>query len=71
MVLTWKNTLLRQVKSYIYNDHNPFKVNVTDPTKDNFVQLLGIKEILDELEVLKIDYYRALSISKNEVCYCI
>ena len=39
---------------------------MTDPTKDNFTQLLSVKEILDELEILKDDYYRALSISKCE-----
>ena len=37
-----------------------------DPTKDNFTQPLSVKEILDELEISKDDYYRALSISKNE-----
>ena len=37
-----------------------------DPTKDNFTQPLSVKEILDELEISKDDYYRALSISKDE-----
>ena len=32
----WKNTVLRQVKSYIENNLNLSKVNATDPTKDNF-----------------------------------
>ena len=27
---------------------------------------MNIKEILDELEIFKIDYYRALLISKDE-----
>ena len=35
-------------------------------TKDNFTQSLSVKEILDELEISKDDYYRALSISKDE-----
>ena len=39
---------------------------MTDPTKDNFTQPLSVKEILDELEIPKDDYYRALSISKRE-----
>ena len=38
-----------------------------DPTKDNFTQPLSIKEILDELEISKENYYRALSVSKDEV----
>ena len=37
-----------------------------DPTKDNYTQPLSISEILDELEISKDDYHRALSISKDE-----
>ena len=59
-VLTWRNTLLRQVKSYIDNNLNPAKVNMIDPTKENFTQPLHIKEILDEFEISMDDYYRAL-----------
>ena len=36
-----------------------------DPTKDNFTQPLSIQEILDELEISKDDYYKALSVSKD------
>ena len=50
-VLTWRNTLLRQVKSYIDNNLNPAKVNMIDATKENFTQPLHIKEILDEFEI--------------------
>ena len=39
-VLTWKNTLLSQVKSYINNNLNPTKVNVVYQTKDSFTQPL-------------------------------
>ena len=54
------------MKNYIDNNLNPAKVNVIDPTKDNYTQPLSISEILDELEISKDDYYRALSISKDE-----
>ena len=37
-----------------------------DPIKDNFIQPLSIKEILDELKFFKDDCYRALSILKDE-----
>ena len=37
-----------------------------DPTKDNFTQPLSIQEILDELEISKDDYYKGLSVSKDE-----
>ena len=37
-----------------------------EPTKDNFTQALSIKKILNESKISKDDYYRALSISKDE-----
>ena len=37
-----------------------------DPTKDNFTQPFSIQEILDELQISKDDYYRALPISKDD-----
>ena len=37
-----------------------------DPTKDKFTQPLSVKEVLDELEISKDDYYRVLSIPKDE-----
>ena len=56
-ILTWRNTLLMQVKSY--NDTNiyPAKVNVIDPTKENFSQPLSVNEILYELEISEDNYY--------------
>ena len=67
-VFTWRNTLLKQVESYIDIDNNlkTAKVNVIDSTRDNFTQPLSVKEILDELEISKDNYYRAFSISKDE-----
>ena len=35
-------------------------------TQDNFTQPLSVQEVLDELELSKVDYYRALSISKDD-----
>ena len=42
-VLTWRNILLRQVKSYTDNNLNSANINVIDSTKDNFTQPLSIK----------------------------
>ena len=64
-VSTWRNVLLREVKSYVDNTLNPAKVNLIDPTKDIFTQPLSIKKGLDESEISKDDYYRALSIRKQ------
>ena len=52
--------------TYINNNFYPVKVNVIDPTKDNFTTPLSVKKVLHELEVSRDDYYRALSISKDE-----
>ena len=54
------------IKTYINNNFYPVKVNVIDPTKDNFTTPLSVKKVLHELEVSRNDYYRALSISKDE-----
>ena len=54
------------MKTYINNNFYPVKVNVIDPTKDNFTTPLSVKKVLHELEVSRDDYYRALSISKDE-----
>ena len=61
-----ENYINKQVKNYINDNLNPAKVNAIDPTKYNYTQQLSISEILDELEISKDDYYRALSISKDE-----
>ena len=61
-----ENTLLTQVESYIDNNLYPAKLNVVDPTKDDFTQPLGIKEVLDKIKIPKGDYYKALSMSKDE-----
>ena len=56
----------KYIKSYIDNNLNPAKVNVIDPTRDNFTQPLSVREILDELEICKVEYYGALSLSKDK-----
>ena len=58
--------MLRKVISYTDDNLNPSKVNVVDPTNDNFTQSLNIQEILNELEIPEDDYYKALSISKDK-----
>ena len=64
-VFTWINTLLRQVKSCIDNHLNPAKVSAIDPTKNNFTQPPGLKEILDELQIFNDNHYTVSSISNN------
>ena len=54
--------MLGKVKNHIDDNLNPSKVNVVDPTKDNFTQPLTIQEIVNELEISEDDYYKSLSI---------
>ena len=65
-VLTWRNTLLKQVKSYIDNNLNPSWVNVIDSIKGNITPPLSVKKIWHDLKISKDDYYRVLSIWKGE-----
>ena len=58
-VQIWRNTKVISIIILIL-------LNVIDPIKKNFTLLLSTKEILDELEIFKGDYYRALLISKGE-----
>ena len=62
-VETVKSNFKGTVERFVARD-NAFLF--TSSTKDNFTQSLSVKEILDELEISKDDYYRALSISKDE-----
>ena len=48
------------------NHLNPAKVYIIDPRKGKFVQPLSIPEILAELKILDNDYYRSLSLSKDD-----
>ena len=65
-LLAWRKTLLKKFIKYIGDNLNPSKINVIDPTKDNFTQPFILKEILDELEISKDDCYKALSVSKDD-----
>ena len=58
-VQIWRNTKVISIIILIL-------LNVIDPIKKNFTLLLSTKEILDELEIFKADYCRALLISKDE-----
>ena len=63
--MQYRNTILRKVKNYIDNDLNPSKKNFLDKTKDDFVDLKSIEEILSLLKISSKDYEEALSISDD------
>ena len=62
----WSKTLLKKVKSYIYNNLGLAKVNIIDPRKGDFVQPLKVTELLTELQIADDDFYSGLSISKDD-----
>ena len=64
-ILVWRENILSKAKNYIDNHLFPAKRNIVDPSQDNFEQPPTIPEILSELEIEEDDYYRALSISKD------
>ena len=45
----YRNTILKKVKNYIENELNPSKKNFLDKTKDDYIQLKSIEEILSLL----------------------
>lgn len=61
-----RKDLLKKLRSYLENHLNPAKKNIIDPRKVNFVQPLSIADILAELQIADVDYYRALYISKDD-----
>ena len=62
----WRNTSLKKVQKYIGNHLNPAKIYTIDPRIGKFLQLLSIPEILAELKILDDDYYRSISLSKDD-----
>ena len=45
---------------------NPKKCNIIDPSRENYVNVPSISEILEEFRILELDYYKALSISSDD-----
>ena len=66
MILEKQNTILGTVKKYIDENLNPKKCNITDPRRENYVNVSSISEILEELKILVLNYYEALSISSDD-----
>ena len=63
--MQYRNAILKKVKNYIENDLNPSKKKLLDKTKDDYVELKSIEEILSLLEISSKDYEEALSISDD------
>ena len=68
MIFEKPDTTLGTVKKYIDENLNPKKYNIIDPTRENYVNVSSISEILEELKILELDYYEALSTSSDDDC---
>ena len=64
---TWflRNEISSSVKKYIDEILNPKKCNLIDPRRESYVNIPSISEILEELKIFELDYYKALSISSD------
>ena len=49
--MQYRNTFWKKVKNYIDNELNPSNKNFIDKTKDDYVELKLIEEILSLLEI--------------------
>ena len=51
-----------KVKEYINSFLNPSKTNFYDPTRDDFIEVKSISEVLEELSLTEQEYENALKI---------
>ena len=65
-VLKNGNVLLTKVKRYIDTELNPSKRNFFDSLRNDYEELKSIDEILGLLEISKVEYEAALSISEDK-----
>ena len=65
-VLVKRKEILSKVKDYINTNLNPAKVNFYDSSKDTFVNLKSIFEVLEELGINEVEYESALKISDDQ-----
>ena len=61
LVLRKRNKILDKVRNYINNFLNPSKVNFYDPTRDDFIEVKSVSEVLEELSITEQEYENALN----------
>ena len=52
LLLRKRNEILGKVRDYINNFLNPSKINFYDPTRDDFIEVKSVSEVLKELILL-------------------
>ena len=62
LVLRKKYEILDKVRDYINNFVNPSKANFFDPTRDDFIEVKSVSEVLEDLSITKQEYENTLKI---------
>lgn len=65
VIMDKRNDILAKVKEYINSNLNPAKVNFYDSSRDDFVTVKSISEVLQELNIDESEYETALKISDD------
>ena len=61
-----RKEILSKVKDYININLNSAEVNFYDSSKDTFVHLQSISEVLEELDISEVEYENVLKISDDQ-----
>ena len=65
LILQKRKEIVSKVKEYINLNLNPAKVNFFDRSRDDFVDVKSISEILCELDIDELEYEAALAVSDD------
>ena len=65
LVLRKKYEILDKVRDYINNFVNPSKANFFDPTRDDFIEVKSVSEVLEDLSITEQEYENTLKISDD------
>ena len=65
MVLHKRNEILDKDKDYINNSLNPSGTNFYEPSRDDFIEVQSVSEVLQELNIAEQKYENTLKISND------
>ena len=65
LVLRKRNEIVDKARGYINNFLNLSKINFYDATRDYFIEVKSVFEVLEELSITEQEYENALKISDD------
>ena len=65
LVLHKRNEILDKDKDYINNSLNPSGTNFYEPSRDDFIEVQSVSEVLQELNIAEQKYENTLKISND------